>query len=310
MPADPLRPGPAGRLLVVVLNFNGLQDTLDCLASLREQTLRTIDILVVDNASRGEEAARIAAAFPEVEVIALPVNQGWAGGNNLGLRLALERGHGHVCLLNNDTTLDADALERLLEASARMEGRAMIQPAVRYHDAPDTWQLRPEPGAEHGEACLAELDFAYGVCLLLPAGLLRQVGLLDERFFLQLEETDYYMRAKALGHRSVCALRACITHRESASFGGRVTEAKTYYQVRNSLLLAEKHTPTPRGFLHAIRATTWSLYHKVSDTDPRVRGWGSFLRWLLSGQPLARAARQGAGDYVRRRFGARVTRPG
>jgi GT2 family glycosyltransferase len=292
-------------LLVVILNFNGIADTLECLASLRAQTLHDVDILVVDNASQHSQAAQIAAAFPEVEVIALPVNEGWAGGNNVGLRLALERGHGHVCLLNNDTLLDNDALEALLDASDRLEGRAMVMPAVRFYDRPDNWQLRPDPASPGPSPDLVALNFAFGVCLLLPAGLLREIGLLDERFFLQLEETDYHLRAAAAGYGSFCALHARITHKESASFGGRVTEGKTYYEVRNTLLLARKHAATPRGFLRAGRNLLWSLHRKAAMSDPRVGGWLGFLRWLASQQPLARAARQGLGDFLRGRFGAR-----
>jgi hypothetical protein len=152
---------------------------------------------------------------------------------------------------------------------------------------------------------------------MLPTDLLRRVGLLDERFFLQLEETDFFYRARALGIRSLCARKARILHKESVSFGGRITDTKAYYQVRNTLLLTEKHSPTLRGFLLAARGLAWSLRRQAASghageqddredgRGQRIRGWLRFLGWLLSANPLARAARQGVRDYLRRRFGRR-----
>ena len=142
------------------------------------------------------------------------------------------------------------------------------------------------------------MTHAYGACLMLSAGVIRQVGLLDERFFLQLEETDYFQRARAHGLRSYCAKRARVLHKECASFGGRVTPGKTYYQVRNSLLLAEKHARGLPDYLRSVRALLWMLHHQSG-----AAGWRELGGWAISRDPLARAARRGAGDYVRRRFG-------
>jgi GT2 family glycosyltransferase len=149
------------------------------------------------------------------------------------------------------------------------------------------------------------MNYAYGACLLLPVSVLKSVGMLDERFFLQLEESDYFLRAKALDIHSFCALRARILHKESASFGGGITDTKTYYQVRNNFLLAEKHTPSLSGFFRAARSLIWALRNQALNTGVTIDGWPGFLRWLLSADPIACAARQGLRDYVRRRFGRR-----
>lgn len=307
---------PAAAVLVIILNFNGLADTLACLESLRDQTSRP-HVLVIDNASREAELGGIAARYPEIETVALPENLGWAGGNNVGLRLALERGFEQACLLNNDTVLDPTAIAEMLAAATRFTEPCLLHPTIAYLDDPTQWQLNPQPlPAADLDPDLVEMDFAYGACLMLPASVVRRVGLLDERFFLQLEETDYFLRVRALGIRSLCARRARILHKESASFGGRVTDTKTYYQVRNTLLLTEKHTPTLRGFLGAVRGLAWSLRRQAQAGEgcdrkgrevgvERMNGWLRFLGWLLSTHPLARAARQGVRDYVRRRFGRR-----
>jgi len=307
----------AARALVIVLNFNGIADTLVCLDSLRLQTCRHFDVLVIDNGSRTDELGAVLEHFPQTEVIALPENLGWAGGNNVGLRLALARGYGFACLLNNDTVLEPEAIAELLAAVAVVGAPCLLHPAIFFYDEPARPQLCPDlPATAAPQACrlaaehdIVEMDWAYGACLLLPVAMLNAavpggVGLLDERFFLQLEEQDYYRRAAAIGLRSYCARRARILHKESVSFGGRMTVAKTYYQVRNSLLLAEKHDATPVRFLGCLRRLLWSL-QKQAQASGAVPGWPGLLRWLLSSDALAGAARQGAGDYVRRRFGPR-----
>ncbi len=308
----------ARRLLVVVLNYNGLADTLDCLESLRAQTCPGLAVLVIDNGSRADDLGRIAARFPEVEVVALGENRGWAGGNNVGLRLGLERGFEQMCLLNNDTVLRPDALAELLAAAAAVHDPCLLQPVIHDFDDARQPQLLPGPApatpdaaarrlADHDE--VVEITWAYGACLLVPAALVRRVGLLDERFFLQLEEQDYFCRAVAQGMRSYCALRARIRHKESASFGGRVTPDKTYYQVRNALLLAEKHEASVGGVLRALRRLLWALRHQARAVRPRAASHAGFVRWLCSGDAVARAARQGFRDYVVRRFGPRPVAP-
>lgn len=295
-----------------MLNYNGLADTLACLESLRAQSCRHATV-VIDNGSRADEAGPIAARFPEVEVIALGENRGWAGGSNVGLRLGLDRGFAQICLLNNDTVLEPDALAELLAAAAAVGEPCLLHPVIHEFDEPSRPQLAPQPGPATpprlAERDVVEMDWAYGACLLVPAALVRRVGLLDERFFLQLEEHDYYLRAAAAGLRSYCARRARILHKESASFGGRMTPGKTYYQVRNTLLLTEKHAAGPGAVAKTLRQLVWTLRNQARAVRPAAASRLGFLRWLCSGDAVAGAARQGVRDYLARRFGPRPGAP-
>lgn len=306
------------QLLVVVLNYNGIADTLDCLDSLRAQTYAQdgpgLAVLVIDNGSRTDDLGRIAARFAEVEVVALGENRGWAGGNNVGLRLGLERGFEHICLLNNDTVLRPDALEELLAAAVAVGEPCLMHPVSHDFEDPTHPQLAPGPAPATSDDTarrlaeqhdVVEIACAYGACLLVPAAVPRRIGLLDERFFLQMEEEDYFRRARALGLRSYCARRARILHKVSASFGGRITPGKTYYQMRNRLLLTEKHEATPRGVLRALRELHWTLRNQAGSVRRGAVAWPGFVSWLVSADPLARAARQGFRDYALRRFGPR-----
>jgi GT2 family glycosyltransferase len=305
-------PCQANRMLIVILNFNGIKDTLACLDSLLHQTRTDFEVLVIDNGSRADDLSLITECSPATEVITLTDNLGWAGGNNVGLRLALSRGYGFVCLLNNDTVLEPEAIAELLIAAAVIDNPCLLHPGIFYFDEPARPQMWPEPSAtaDPGSQRLAatfdiiEMSSAYGACLVLPVTTLRRVGLFDERFFLQLEEQDYYRRAATAGLRSYCARRARILHKESASFGGRVTPAKLYYSTRNSLLLAEKHDMTARAIARSLYQLLGMLQNRAVDRGAAKSNW-SALRWLLSSDVLARAAREGIRDYVRRRFGPR-----
>jgi GT2 family glycosyltransferase len=294
-------------LLVVILNFNGIEDTLACLDSLQKQTFRDFETLVIDNGSRMDDLTRIKDAFPETQLIALSENLGWAGGNNVGIRFAQDQGFRYVCLLNNDTIVDPTAIAELLDAAESIGGPSLLHPTIAYFDDPSKWQLNPERDASDNETLsdLVKLDFAYGACLMFPISVPRTIGLLDERFFLQLEETDYYERARKLSIPSICVKRARILHKVSASFGSEITDSKTYYQVRNRLLFTQKHTPTLKGFLHATRGLMWTLHIQARQSGADLNSWLDFTRWITSAHPLARAARQGGLDYVRRRFGPR-----
>ena len=307
-------PAAAPQALVVILNYNGIEDTLVCLDSLRAQTVQ-VAVMVIDNGSRNDDLGRISQEFPEVEVIALGENRGWAGGNNVGIRLGLERGYAQICLLNNDTVLRADAMAELLAAAAVIGAPCLLHPVV--FDFADTSHphLFPYPLAATADATarrlaeqheVREIDWAYGACLLVSAELARRIGLLDERFFLQLEEQDYYRRARQAGMRSYCTLRARILHKESVSFGGRITPNKTYYQVRNSLLLAEKHERNLGGVLRSLRYLMWSLRHQARARRSWAASRLGFLVWLVSFEPVARGVRHGVRDYFLRRFGPRA----
>jgi GT2 family glycosyltransferase len=130
----------------------------------------------------------------------------------------------------------------------------------------------------------------------------QQLGGLDERFFLQMEETDFWMRAKPLGVRSLCDTRVRIHHVESRTFGDRMTPGKSYYIARNTLLLAEKHSLGLGGWLRAWRSVYW-FAGKLAAANGAGTSRRAMLRWLFSASPHSRAIRAGIFDYVRRRFG-------
>jgi GT2 family glycosyltransferase len=294
-------------MLCIVLSFNGYADTAACLDSLRAVPVPGFDVLVIDNASKDGAPALLAANYPDVELIALEENLGWAGGNNVGIRLGLERGYRWICLLNNDTVFPAGQVQAWLDAARAMQP-CLLHPTIHYWDEPEVAQLHPgfddsrapfEPVA--GSDGLIRMSYAYGACLAVHRTIFERVGLFDERFFLQLEETDFHHRAERAGFDPICTTKVKMFHKESRAFGGTRAAIKIYYTCRNTLLLIEKE-PRWGSKLERLKRYYWTLNALSIETQPKERRHG-FLRWMLSSAPAARAVRAGIADYVFRRFG-------
>lgn len=297
-------------MLCIVLSFNGYNDTAACLDSLAAGATQGFDVLIIDNASSEGVADKLAAAYPHIELLALSENLGWAGGNNAGIRIGLERGYRWICLLNNDTVFPEGHVKAWLDA-ARASPSCLLHPSIFYWDEPEIAQLHPElDGRRNGyramqnHARLVQMNFAYGACLAVHREVFERIGLLDERFFLQLEETDFHLRAMNAGFEALCDPSVKIFHKESRAFGGTRAAIKTYYSTRNSLLLIEKSHRGIRAKLKGLKQLYWSLSHLAATTERRHKVEGlAFVRWLLSQAPSARAVRAGVANYLSRRFG-------
>lgn len=288
---------PTPTLVVIILHYGSITDTRACLASLHPDLPADWSVLVVDNGTNSQACVLLTNEFPGISTIALAKNEGWAGGNNIGISWAKSCHARAVCLLNNDTLAPARALRSMLDALDQF-GPCLLHPAIDYGDPSEGVQLDPsqdatyQPLADH--PFLYPLDFAYGACLMVPLSVMDRIGNFDERFFLQLEETDFFIRARKATIPTFCLTTARIMHFESRSFGARITPKKLYYICRNSLLLWEKHDRTLTGLAKCLRFFYWRAA-KESSTP---------LRWLISSNHGARAMRAGVFDYCRRRFGA------
>lgn len=295
-------------MLCIVLSFNGYADTAACLDSLKAVPVPGFDILVVDNASKPGVTDALAVAYPDVELVALQENLGWAGGNNVGIRLGLARGYRWICLLNNDTVFPEGQVQAWLD-TVRAAPAGLVHPSIYYWDEPEIAQLHPalDPSAYRQLDAIpgaARMNFAYGACLAVAREVFERVGLFDERFFLQLEETDFYMRAAAAGYDALCFPAVRMFHKESRAFGGTRAAIKTYYSTRNNLLLIEKNRRGWRAKRQGLRFLYWQLSALAAlDAGRPHVSKAVLLRWLLSGAPGARAVRAGMADYLLRRFG-------
>jgi len=295
------------RVLVIVLCYNGVELTLACLGSLRQQEYEQADILVVDNASQDNTPASVQARFPQVQVIETGANLGFAAGNNIGLRYALDHGYDYAMLLNNDTEVAPDMLSVLIAAGMQDPTTGALGPKIYYHDRPQTlwsaggiidwrrggWSLmRGIDSVDTGQFdTLADVDFVTGCALLVRRSTIERVGMLDERFGMYYEETEWCVRVARAGWRIVCVPGARLWHKIHTDSQDRSPRI-TYYMARNRLLfLRLTHAPL----------STWLYAALFQD----LRTWFS---WALKPRWRWRAAQRAAmthawRDFARNRFG-------
>lgn len=247
-------------IAVILINWNGQADTLECLQSLRQTVSSSLQqtVIVVDNGSSDDSVSAIRQAFPEVTVLETGENLGFTGGNNFGIRHAVEKNFDFLFLLNNDTTLEATALENLVKAAHRHPEFGILTPLIFYYDHPQApWFVgsildleqgvavhdnRVVPDPENG---VQELPWASGCAMLIRADVMKQLEGFDDRYFLNWEDVDLSLRARALGTRIGIVPTAVIQHKVNRSFRG-ISQIGYYYYVRNNLLLIRSHCSRPR----------------------------------------------------------------
>jgi hypothetical protein len=285
---------------IIVINYRGREDTLECLTSLQALTYAAVHIYVVDQPFGPGEKERdgtpeaIRERFPHVVVIENPVNNGFAGGNNVGMRQALADGAEYLFLLNNDTTVDPGLIEpmvALAESDARI---GVVGPTMLYYDFPEVvWSVGGEMGAQ-GQSVLvgegkrivdiseeaAEYDFIVGCGLLAKRRVLETVGLFDERYFLYYEEADLCARVRRAGWQMRHQPKAKLWHKISRSTGTE-SELTLYYMRRNVLIYLTRHQPKrvfPAILDHLRLACVWRLQGKHRRCHVLLRALWDFLR--------------------------------
>ena len=235
------------KLGIVISNYNGWQDTLACLESLRAQTWQDFEVLLLDDASTDDSVQRLqSAAHGQVVFLPQKENRGFAAVNNLGMRRALADGADWVMLLNNDTVCAPDMLEKLMTQTPPEE---VSCPKMLFMDPPDEiWfaggTLDRRTGkvvhlgghAKDGPAYSEkkQVGFITFCCVLLPRSVIEKVGYLDEDLFMYCEDVDYCIRLTEAGVPLWYLPDAVLHHKAGGTAGGMLS---VYYITRNTLTL-------------------------------------------------------------------------
>ena len=269
-------------------------------------------MVVVDNASTDGTAEAVAGEFPAVELVRSEQNLGFAGGMNLGLRRALAGGAAYVLALNNDTVVDSRFAAELAAEAERRPDAAALCSKILFFDAPDRiWyagaRYDPRRGYQgrhrgYGEpdgpryAGVAETGRACGAAMLVPRAALERVGLFDEELFAYVEDVDWSLRARALGLALLVVPSSRVWHKVSTATGGASSPATIYYDLRNTLVVCERHAPLgPFGMWR--RRLVVLLAHVAQALLSKRRREGVAAAW------------EGWRDFRRGRLGARGTPP-
>ena len=257
------------RVAVIVLNWNGWKDTLECLESLRHLDYPAFKTILVDNGSTNDSVARIEEwrqgkmSGTDLAILRTGENLGFAGGNNAGIRHALDAGFDFVWLLNNDTIVEERSLIELVRLARTDEAIGAAGSLVLFHRAPDRINSAGIRVGRFGRRARLlglnrdktereflqrrEVDAVSGCSMLLLARALRQVGLLDERYFLYLEEVDLCTRLRQQGFRCWVVPESIVFHKQWGSIQP-YPELADYYLSRSQVLYIRKFS----SGLHAL----------------------------------------------------------
>lgn len=239
------------RVDVVVLNWNGWQDTVACLASLQRQDYSNFNLLVVDNGSTDGSVFQINKAMPSVELLQTGINLGFGGGCNVGIRHALAHGADYVWLINSDATVDPGALSALVRVAEKNPALASVGSVLYEADSEHQIQLwgggsvNRWLGRSRHQISPAALDFISGASILLCRAALEEVGLFDETiFFMYWEDTDLGFRLRRAGWQLAVAEDSRVWHKQSASLGKRSSLLDEYF-TRSGVRFLRRYAPIP-----------------------------------------------------------------
>jgi GT2 family glycosyltransferase len=246
---------------IIILNWNGLEDTLKCLESVYRLDYPSFEVIVVDNASSDNSPEVIRDNFPQVFLIKNSENLGYAGGNNLAMQYAMEHGAEYVWLLNNDTVVEPDTLSKIVATAEGAPDIGMVSPVIYFYHEPDRIQftgccIDHKMSIEYPESNLTSIPdefvrgknvWLWGTALLVKRKVIEKIGYFREEFFAYWEDTDYSLRVKENHFINLVDLTAKIYHKTLPPQHGikRRGSHFYYYVARNKLFLGAKHT---KGF--------------------------------------------------------------
>lgn len=252
---------------IVIVNYNGLDYTLDCLASLRQAKLgkNQLEIVIVENGST-DGSLEALSSLKDIHLVTSFENLGFSGGANLGINFALKRNCDYIIILNNDTIVHKLALLKLLAATKVgdiISPKIYFAPGFEFHKERYKKSERGRViwyaggkidwaniiGTHQGvdEVDIGQfnrrhqIDLATGACMLVKRQVFDKIGLLDEKYFLYLEDMDFCQRAKYANFKLLFEPKSIIWHKNAGSTGGSGSRLQDYYITRNRLLFAAKY---------------------------------------------------------------------
>jgi GT2 family glycosyltransferase len=243
------------KTLIVILHFGSVEDTLECLNSLQQSLVSPFDVFVVNNESDSQVEAILKARHPNIIYRNAGRETGFAAGNNIGLRFAIERGYPYSLLLNNDTVASEDFLRPLTDLLELDRTIAMAGPAIYYYDDSKrvwscggwirTWSANIGAITNIGQfdSCPADVDYLPGACILVRNGVLEKIELMSESYFLCLEEADWAIRARKAGYHVVAYPRSTLLHKVGVS--SRHSPELVYNILRSRFLFLSRHFSAP-----------------------------------------------------------------
>lgn len=246
------------KVSIIIINWNGYADTVECLESLKDIDYTNYHIILVDNGSLNNEAMRLKKKFPFIKVILNKKNEGFCKANNQGIKSALKSRSEYIMLLNNDTVVKREFLKALITYYASKKNIGAISPLIKYYNSARVWygggvfywwlgmfghRYKGKKYLKYTRLIPYKTDYISGCCLLTRASILKDVGYLDERYFAYYEDADWSFRARRKGYELIVFPNVVISHKKSASAGIKgknlLTSTQAVLISRNSYYFAK-----------------------------------------------------------------------
>ena len=292
---------------VITINYNGLEDTCALIETIPFN--ESMEVIVVDNASKNQEADTISKRYSQVKVIRSDRNLGFAGGNNLGIQAAQGR---YLFLINNDTIFKDFNIQALIDKMESSPGIGIVCPKIRF-----AWDNNPIQFA--GYTRLARISvrnhaigfneedqgqydtahptpYAHGAAMLIRRDAINKVGLMPECYFLYYEELDWSMMFARAGYQIWYEPGCTIYHKESQATGQN-SPLRTYFLTRNRLLIVRRNPQEfnkPLAYIYLIG----------------IVALRDILKYSLSARfDLMKATLKGLSDFIFKRYNKLSARP-
>ena len=274
------------KIAIIIINWNTYQLTFNCLKSLKACTYKNKTIFLVDNGSKDGSGDKIALEFPDINFIKNEINEGFTGANNKALKVILKQNFDYVLLLNNDTEVKPNFLSLLEARMDSDQNLAATQPLIL--DFPNKNTIWNGGGSFNSFFGLSKTryngliykpqlkietftEWISGCCILVKIEVIKEVGLLDNRFFAYFEDVDWSIRMTKLGYKLGVVPKSIIYHQSSGSTKmnntsneGNLSPYAHYLNVRNHIYLIKKHTFFFNSFgcwiYQILKITSYSIY--------------------------------------------------
>lgn len=265
------------KIFIIVLHFGDEAVTNQCLKSIFNTRLDFEQLIIVDN-SRNFILSEDLKNKNKIKIIQNKENLGFAGGVNVGIKIALSDNANYILLLNNDTFVKEDFLKKLIGFSNQFENAGIVAPAIKFKkNGKVIYDIGGKINKLFGRTTHEEVhriqnknekivDYVSGCCMLIKNDAFKNIGLFDERFFLYYEDVDFCLRAKDRGFLTYVVPGVYIEHELSKSVG-KVSSLAVYHQTKSALLFGKKHFRNAI-FLNRVFIITQTLYFLIK--KPKV----------------------------------------
>lgn len=275
---------------IIILNWNGIQETIDCLESLKKIDYVNYKIVVVDNGSIDNSVSILEKNYPNIDLLKNEKNEGYAGGNNSGIEYVLKYNPDYVLFLNNDTVVSKDFLITLVSVAQSDPNIGIVGPKIYYFNKPEIiWFTGGKIDYVNGpfihldmfkkdtnaNSKTKEVDYINGCSLLIKSSVLKKIGGFGKKYFAYVEDIDINMHAHRLGYTSYIVPSAKIWHKPSSSTGGEKNPSmlREYLKTRNLIFFMKTNYHGKEKLLRLMQAYTLKvkeIYRYITYLNVRI----------------------------------------